>query len=193
MNVVKALHRAREAYERREWLTAYKTLSDLDNTALAATDFIRLADTAELLGHSNDAVQALQRAHHAALGAGEPIIATRAIARLAMLLALRGETAVAGGWLATGERLLEEISDDVVEQGYLLVARMLERVGVGDLETAAKVPPKIIDLRPPPRRRQPLGHWAESAGPNINRARTGHRRRPISRRSDDRDRLGRGR
>ncbi len=31
MDVVKALHRAREAYERREWLTAYKTLSDLDN------------------------------------------------------------------------------------------------------------------------------------------------------------------
>ncbi|GAA4474855.1 LuxR C-terminal-related transcriptional regulator [Enteractinococcus fodinae] len=144
MNVVKALHRAREAYERREWLTAYKTLSDLDNAALAATDFIRLADTAELLGHSNDAVQALQRAHLAALGAGEPIIAARATARLAMLLALRGETAVAGGWLATGERLLEEIGDDVVEQGYLLVARMLERVGVGDLETAAKVPPQII-------------------------------------------------
>ncbi len=144
MNVVKALHRAREAYERREWLTAYKSLSDLDNTALTATDFITLAVTAELLGHSNDAIQALQRAHHTALDASAPIIAIRAAARLAMLLALRGETAVAGGWLANGERLLEEIGDDVVEQGHLLAARMLERVGVGDLETAAQVPPKII-------------------------------------------------
>ena len=145
MDVVTALHRAREAYERREWLTAYKTLSDLDNTALTATDFMTLADTAELLGHSNDAIQALQRAHHSAVNAQEPRLAIRATARLAMLLALRGETAVAAGWLASGERLLEDIGEDVVEHGYLLVARMLERVGVGDLETAAQVPPKIID------------------------------------------------
>ena len=145
MDVVTALHRAREAYERREWLTAYKTLSDLDDTALTATDFITLADTAELLGHSNDAIQALQRAYHSAIAANEPLLAIRATARLAMLLALRGETAVAGGWLASGERQLEDIGDDVVEHGYLLVARMLERVGVGDLKTAAQVPPKIID------------------------------------------------
>ena len=145
MDVVQALHRAREAYERREWLTAYKALSDLDSAALTATDFIVLADAAELLGHSNDAIQALQRAHHGALDAAEPLIAARAAARLAMILALKSETAVAGGWLANGERLLDEVGGDVVERGYMLVGRMFERVGVGDLEGAAPLPSQIID------------------------------------------------
>lgn len=145
MDVVTALHQAREAYERREWLTAYKVLSDLDDAALTATDFITLADTAELLGHANDAVQALQRAHRTALHAGKPLIAIRAAARLAMILALKGETAVAAGWLASGERLLADVSTDVVEFGYLLIGRMFERVGVGDLEGAASIPSQIID------------------------------------------------
>lgn len=143
--MVKALHRAREAYERREWLTAYKTLSDLDNTALPATDFITLADSAELLGHSNDAIQALQRAHHSALDAAEPRVAARAAARLAMILAFRGETAVAAGWIAGGERLLDELDRDVAERGYLLIGRMFERIGVGDIEGAAPLPPRIIE------------------------------------------------
>jgi DNA-binding CsgD family transcriptional regulator len=145
MNVVEALQRAREAYERREWLTAYTTLSDLENTALTATDFLALADTAELLGHSNDAIQALQRAHYTALGVTEPGIAVRAAARLAMILALQGETAVASGWLADGQRLVDDIGDDVVEHGYLLIGRMFERIGVGDIEGAMPIPPQIIE------------------------------------------------
>lgn len=145
MDVVKALHRAREAYERREWLTTYKALSDLDNSALIATDFIALADAAELLGHTNDAVQALQRAHHSALEAAEPLIAARAALRLALVLVIREETAVAGGWLASAERLLDELGTDTVEHGYLLIGRMLERVGIGDLEGAASLPQQIIE------------------------------------------------
>lgn len=145
MGVAQSLHLAREAYERREWLAAYTTLSVLDNAALAATDFLALADTAELLGHSNDAIQALQRAHHRALDAAEPLVAARAAARLATILALRRETAVAGGWLASGERLLDGLGGDVVERGYMLLGRMFERVGVGDLEGAAPLPQQIID------------------------------------------------
>ena len=140
MGVVEDLHRAREAYERREWLAAYRMLSDLDDTVLAARDFLSLADGAELLGHPDDAVQALQRAHRAALGAGDPRLAARAAARLGTMLALKGETAVAGGWLARGERVLDEVEGDVVERGYLLVGRVLERVSAGDLAGARSLP-----------------------------------------------------
>lgn len=143
MGVVEDLHRAREEYERREWLAAYRTLSNLDDAVLAATDFLSLADAAELLGHPDDAVQALQRAHHAALDAADPLLAARAAARLGTLLALRGESAVASGWLARGERVLDEVDGDVVERGYLLVGRMLERVSVGDLEGARPLPAQI--------------------------------------------------
>ncbi|NYF98771.1 helix-turn-helix transcriptional regulator [Janibacter cremeus] len=143
MGVIEDLHRARDAYERREWLAAYRTLSELDDAVLAASDFLSLADAAELLGRPDDAVQALQRAHHAALGAADPLLAARAAARLGAMLALRGESAVAGGWLARGERVLEDVEDDVVERGYLLVGRMLEKVGVGDLEGARPLPEQI--------------------------------------------------
>jgi len=145
MDVVEALHRAREAYQRREWLTAYETLSDLENTALTAADFITLGDTAELSGHANDAIQAWQRAHNAAIRAAEPLLAIRAAARLAMMLALRGETAISGGWLAAGQRLLDEINDDVVEHGYLLTGRLFERISVGDIDGAALLPPQILE------------------------------------------------
>ena len=50
MGVVDDLHRAREAYERREWVSAYRTLSDLDESDLTAADFAALATTAYDVG-----------------------------------------------------------------------------------------------------------------------------------------------
>lgn len=144
MGVVEDLHRAREQYERREWLAAYRTLSDVDDAGLAAADFLLLAETAELLGHPDDAVQALQRAHHTALAAGDRLLAARAAARLGVVLALRGESAIAGGWLARCERVLDDAGGDPPERGYLLVGRMLERVSLGDLEGARSIPEQII-------------------------------------------------
>ena len=47
MSVVEELHRAREAYERQEWVTAYRALSDLDDTELAAGDFAALSEAAK--------------------------------------------------------------------------------------------------------------------------------------------------
>ena len=68
MGVIEDLHRAREAYERREWVAAYRALSDLDDTELKADDFLALATTAYLLGRRNDCVHALQRAYQASSG-----------------------------------------------------------------------------------------------------------------------------
>ena len=62
MGIVDDLAEAREAYERREWVSAYRALSDLDSGDLRADDFTALATTAYLLGRHNDCVQALQRA-----------------------------------------------------------------------------------------------------------------------------------
>ena len=44
MSVVDDLHRAREAYERREWVAAYRALSDLADTHLQADDFAAPGD-----------------------------------------------------------------------------------------------------------------------------------------------------
>ena len=83
MGVVDDLHRAREAYERREWVSAYRTLSDLDESDLTAGDFAALATTAYLLGRRNDCVQAPQRAYQVNVDQGERARcgALRALAR----------------------------------------------------------------------------------------------------------------
>ena len=63
MGVVDDLIRAREAYDRRDWLAAYGGLSDAAAGRAHADDFVRLATAAYLVGRRNDCVQALQRAY----------------------------------------------------------------------------------------------------------------------------------
>lgn len=119
MGVVDELARAREAYERRDWVAAYGALSDADATTLTAADLDRLATAAILLGRRNDSIAALQRAHRVSLDAGDPLGAVRAAFHLAMTLHQAGEHAVGAGWAARGRGLLDEVDADVVERGYV--------------------------------------------------------------------------
>ena len=90
------------AYERRDWLSAYRTLSDLDESALTAGDYAALATTAYLLGRHNDCVQAFQRAYQVNAEQGGQLAAARSALRLAMVLFEGGEAAIAGGWIGAG-------------------------------------------------------------------------------------------
>ena len=145
MSVIDDLHRAREAFERREWVAAYRTLSELDDTHLHADDFAALATSAFLLGHGNDCVQALQRAYRARLDDDDTVGAIRAAYWLAMVLWQRGEVAIGNGWLARGERLLEDVEGDVVERGYLLERATFNHISRGDLAEALAVAPRVTD------------------------------------------------
>jgi hypothetical protein len=98
MGVVEELIRAREAYDRREWLAAYDGLSDAAPDALTPDDFNQLATAAYLLGRRNDCVQALQRAYQLNLDAGDALAAVRCAFWLALVLLTSGETAIGGGW-----------------------------------------------------------------------------------------------
>ena len=95
MGVVDDLIRARESFERREWVAAYDALSTLDPSALKADDFAQLAMAAALLGRRNDCVQALQRAYQVNFEADETLAAVRSAYWLAMTLI----TDVVYGWL----------------------------------------------------------------------------------------------
>jgi DNA-binding NarL/FixJ family response regulator len=145
MSVVDDLHRAREAYERREWVAAYRALSDLDDTHLQADDFAALAITAFLLGHRNDCVQALQRAYQAELEENDTVGAVRAAYWLAMTLWQGGEAAISNGWLARGERLLERVDEDVVERGYLLERATFGHIANGQFAEAAAAAPRVTE------------------------------------------------
>ena len=145
MGVVQDLHRAREAYERRDWVAAYQALSDLDETELKAEDFLALATTAYLLGRRNDCVHALQRAYQAALASGDRQAAVRAAYLMTITLWQAGELAVGNGWHARAARLLDELEDDVAERGYLCDLEMMGHILAGEFAEAFPLAPEITD------------------------------------------------
>jgi DNA-binding CsgD family transcriptional regulator len=135
VDVVEELLRAREAFDRRDWVAAYEGLSAAGDDALLAADFADLATAAFLVGRHNDCIQALQRAYQAHLDAGDQPAAVRAAFWLAMTLMDRGEYAVASGWISRADRLLESFEQDTVEHGYVLFFRMLGHILTGDPST----------------------------------------------------------
>jgi len=145
MGVVDDLARAREAFERREWVTAYDALSDLDHGTLDAEDFARLSMTAFLLGRKNDCVQAMQRAYQAHLDRGETLAAVRCGFWLAMTLISTGEPAVGAGWVGRCQRLLDEVDGDVVERGYVLQLLMFRHIFSGEFEEAMRLAVQLTD------------------------------------------------
>ncbi|MFI7483669.1 LuxR C-terminal-related transcriptional regulator [Kocuria sp. M1R5S2] len=145
MGVVEDLARAREAFERREWVAAFEGLSGAEGGAVSADDFARLATTAYLLGRRNDAIHAMQRAYKAHLDAGETLPAVRCAAWLGRVLLGSGEGAVAGGWIARAQRLLAEVGGDVVERGHVLSPVLLRHIVAQEYQEAYAVALEITD------------------------------------------------
>lgn len=145
MGIVDDLATAREAYERKEWVEAYRALSDLDSAGLQAEDFTALATTAYLLGRHNDCVQALQRAFQAHVEAGDDAAAARSALWLALVLTMGGERAVGGGWAARASRLLDGLKGDLVEHGYVAVHRTMSSVVTRDYAAAFEQAEVVTD------------------------------------------------
>ncbi|WP_457253146.1 helix-turn-helix transcriptional regulator [Pedococcus sp. P5_B7] len=127
MGVVDELIRARETYERGDWVAAFQTWSDVEPDALDAADQTRLAYTAYLLGRREDCVAALQRAFRTHVDSGDSAAAAHSAVWLAMVHARVGELSVAGGWAVRAEGLLAE-AGDVVERGYLTHLQMYRHI-----------------------------------------------------------------
>jgi DNA-binding NarL/FixJ family response regulator len=145
MGVVDDLARAREAYERREWVAAYDSLSDVDASDLDPDDFARLSVMAFLLGRKNDCVQAMQRGYRVHLDRGDTLRAVRCAFWLGMVLLMSGEAAVGGGWVGRCRRLLDEVEGDVVERGYLLTLEMYTHIFGGDPQQAYVLAQQVTD------------------------------------------------
>jgi DNA-binding CsgD family transcriptional regulator len=131
MGVVEQLLRARQTYERGDWVAAFQTWSDVDPQSLDADDQTRLAYAAYLLGRREDCVAALQRAFRTQVDAGEPAAAAHSAIWLAMVHSRSGEPSVAGGWAARAQALLAE-AGEVVERGYLTYLRMHRHIGASE-------------------------------------------------------------
>ena len=143
--MIQDLRRAREAYERREWVSAYQALSGLADTELEPDDFVALATAAFLLGRTNDVVQALQRAYQAKLDLGDLPGAVRVAYWLTTTLWGAGEVAVGNGWLSKGQHLLDDLGQDVVERGYLQERVTFGHIMKGEFADALQAAPTITE------------------------------------------------
>lgn len=122
MEHTQALDRGREAFNRHAWTDAFAFLSQADQQApLDSENLERLGFAAYLIGRDAESTAALSRAHQECLSAGNVARAIRCAFWLGFGLANRGEFALAGGWMARAQRLLDENQLDCVERGYLRV------------------------------------------------------------------------
>ena len=144
MGIVDELERARLAYERRDWATAYDQLSVV--TELGTDDLLKLGTAAYLAGDDDACVRAFQRGYQVAVDAGDTLKAVRFAFWLGLVLAVRGEGAVAGGWAARAQRLLADQPAEVVERGYLLIHDFFRHLDQQDFPGAVQVAAEITEL-----------------------------------------------
>ena len=138
VDAVAELERGRQSYASQAWTDAFESLSAADRSdQLGAGDLELLATSAYMLGREEDYLGILERAYRAHLDADEGLAALRCAFWIGVTLASGGEMGRAGGWLGRAQRLLDRQGDDCVESGYLLLPRVFEQEGSGDLEAAA--------------------------------------------------------
>ena len=140
---VDELLQAREAYERRDWAVALDRLRSAGD--LGAEDTMALATSAYLLGNVDEAVRALQAGYQVRIRNGDSLGAVRFASWLGLLLNVRGEVAVGGGWVARAQRLLETEPEDIVERGYLLAHEFFQHLGRGDFARAGETAARIVE------------------------------------------------
>ena len=138
---------AREAVERHAWEEAREafTLADSEEP-LGPNDLRLLADAAWWSGHPEEAVEALERAHARFLDTGDKVEAA-IVAMWLMYLALRrGTMAVATGWMAKAERLLENEPESPAHAWLHLMRMSMALFARTDLKEAIAEADRALEL-----------------------------------------------
>jgi DNA-binding NarL/FixJ family response regulator len=142
-----ALVRGREAAERLAWADAYAALLLADrSTPLAAEDLELLATAAYLLGHVEDTLGALQRAHQLYAEGGDHRRAAWCAGWLGFYLSSRGDLAQASGWFGRASRLLEHERQECAEHGYLLTSVAFQQLMAGDYADARATAERAAEI-----------------------------------------------
>ncbi|RAX46973.1 DNA-binding response regulator [Arthrobacter sp. AQ5-06] len=133
MSAETGIDEGRSAFLEHRWTDAFENLRDADERGgLPPTDLERLA-TAELLtGNTTAGLDSLTRAHEEFLVVGDVAGAARCAGWMGMQLMFLGEPARAGGWLARGQRLVDELAEPSAVQGLLLLPEGLGKLYGGD-------------------------------------------------------------
>src|SRR5215207_232289 len=105
-----------------------------------------LATSAFLAGNADAAVRAWQHGYQLLVHRGDGPGAARCAFWIGLVLTIRGEQAVAGGWAARAQRILEAEPEDVVDRGYLLIHEFYAHLGRGDLARAEETGAEVVRI-----------------------------------------------
>ena len=142
-----SVDRAREAFGRSSWREASILWAEADSDqALVPQDISNWATATYLIGHDVAADDLWARAHKECLELGDAAQAARCAFWLGLGLILRGEMARGGAWLGRAHRVLEGVTDQTVEHGYLHVPAALQAMGSGDFATAYALFSQAVEL-----------------------------------------------
>jgi class 3 adenylate cyclase len=146
MSVVQTLESAKNAIQRRAWDEAWTALTEADrDEALSPTDLELLADAAWWAGHPDESEDALERAYNGYVAGGMVAEAAKVAALLAYLAGRRLAPAIASGWSARAERLLEGQPPSEAH-AYLQVLELVHRVHTEGLEGSVELADQTLEL-----------------------------------------------
>jgi len=138
VGMVDDLAQARTDYERGEWSAALDIWSDIEPDDMSADDLHAAAVAAYLLGRRSASVDFHQRAFALYQNAGVAAGAMRCCFHLAMIFGTGGDHALARGWTTRAERLLDKLSDDSVEYGYVALLQMYGHLSASNFLEASE-------------------------------------------------------
>lgn len=134
---VTALDMGRSAFSERRWSDALDCLARADSEGgLPARDMELVASVAMLLGHDDDGVKYLTRAHEEFLTLGDMAGAARCAAWLVLFLMDIGEPARSSGWMSRAQHLIAEMEEPTEAEGYLLIPSALGSLYGGNPEAS---------------------------------------------------------
>jgi class 3 adenylate cyclase len=134
--VIDSLDEARAAAGRQAWKAAYASFAAADGAALSASDLENYGESAWWSGKLDEAISHRERAFAAYTSEGNTLGAARMGLTLAWDYEGRGSFAVAGGWLATAERLLADEPEAPEHARLSLMHAMGAMFAEGQLEHA---------------------------------------------------------
>ena len=137
--VVDSLDAAREAAARHAWKEAHAAFAGVDAGELTASDLELYGESAWWQGKLDAAIGLRERAYAAYTAAGDKIGAARLALTLSWDHEGRGEFAVAHGWFASAERLLDGQPESPEHSRRLLFQAIHAMFAGGELETAAEL------------------------------------------------------
>ncbi|MGE0771374.1 MAG: LuxR C-terminal-related transcriptional regulator [Cyclobacteriaceae bacterium] len=125
--------------EIESWTDTYKKLVRAhEKKTLSPADLEKLGLSAYLTGREEEAFRFMEESHHGYLHIENLRQAVRCTFWLGLMLMNAGERARSSGWIARGERILNEHcqDEDGAEKGLLQIPRALAALQAGDVESA---------------------------------------------------------